>query len=492
MAKRIDQLTAHPSSLTQPLASPSGTQNAFLAVRDASLPSDNTRKVSIDRFQAPHTVNVLDFGAQSPGDDSFDSTAAFQAALDWVQNNWGNGTVYVPQGVFCLRQIRMHEGISLIGNGTKSTMLRQFDGVNDDMIVQDAATLAANYIHGCRIMNFRMQKWHSLTGDGSRTPTFFDRQGSAIWFNSMCGEGTKFQNLIIEGFPDDGIAINGAVTCWMQDISVSSNGQYGIWCINGGGRSFTGHYMLGISGDNNGWRNPTNTQASPDVGIEANATIDEQDFYQGNALIGSMNANLHIVGVKSEGQSFQNYAVQMKNSTSLPNWIILEQVTHTTNGGFNPGFGREAIVNLMAGGAPTLTVMVKGISLHSGATPPKYVVKDSQTGVKIDYLPSVNGNSGFSKYDEAVYSRDAAGLVRAVLCDGGSWTKTASDPPVDVVAATHKTFGIGHTNGVGNSTSANLTALQKGTATNAPASLVVNKWVYATLDGVTGWIPFFV
>ena len=47
------------------------------------------------------------------------------------------------------------------------------------------------------------------------------------------------------------------------------------------------------------------------------------------------------------------------------------------------------------------------------------------------------------------------------------------------------------TTGVGNGASGNLTALAKGTGTG-PASDVVNGWVPVVINGVSGWLPFFV
>jgi len=79
-------------------------------------------------------------------------------------------------------------------------------------------------------------------------------------------------------------------------------------------------------------------------------------------------------------------------------------------------------------------------------------------------------------------------MLKANAIDG-CWTRTSVDPP-----SAYNSFAIGHTNGAGTSASAAITAdthMASGSGTASPASLKVNRWVYATLDGQTGWIPFF-
>ena len=85
--------------------------------------------------------------------------------------------------------------------------------------------------------------------------------------------------------------------------------------------------------------------------------------------------------------------------------------------------------------------------------------------------------------DDAVEGRldvkEVDGVFKLYLEDG---------TPIDVVGLTG--LAVSGTAGVGNGSSANVTALAKGTGVG-PTSDVVNKWLPVTINGDTGWIPFF-
>ena len=443
--KRIDQLNAHPRTTATPLV----LRNNFIPVRDSSLGTDNTKKIPLE-YRARYEANVLDFGAVQD-DLAYDSTPAIQAAIDWVANNavgnwWHYGVVYIPPGVYSIGQLVMREGVSLIGAGQRATVLQQRDGVNVSAIVQDQGSINNHYIHWCRIQDFTLEKVSGKT----------DTLGSGIFFNSNCGEGTKFQNLTISNFPENCLWVMGAIPCWFQDLHLFQSGQssgfgYGLLLTHGGGNSWTGHYVLGISGDNH-W----------------------------NALLGVQEANCWVAGMKAETQFTMPYAIEMRGGSNN-SWLIASGISYCAT---NQAGLAQAFVRIRPDSTSGPSIELTGCTTHAGAFAPLYLIKDDFNGVTVDYSPV--DTHGVQQNFKTIYSGQLGTTIFKAHSAGGCWVRTAEDPP-----AKTGTFALGHTNGVGNSTSANMTALQKGTATNAPASLVVNKWVRASLDGVNGWIPFF-
>ena len=468
---RIDQLTAHPRSTANPFRNlwfrpGGGVVNPLIPTRDGDLSSDNTRYVTVDAVAPYPEFNVINFGAT--GDGGTDDTAAFQAALN-AAAQFLMGTVYVPPGFYSVRHIIIYEGTTLKGAGPGhwGSVLIQPDGVDQDMIISNPASNGL-YSHYTVIRDLCLKK---VDGAGCvstiRGSTLTDTYGSGIYFPNFCGEQTKFENLLISGFPNHGLRVNGAITCWFQDLAFFNNGVsqeavdngyhpgpaqpgYGLYLYNSNG--FTGHYVLGVSGDNN------NT-----------------------ALIGVRHANVTIMGVKSEAHSWQNYVVDLDaGGGGNTNWCILNGITATLNGDLSP---RPSGIVRIIGSYPGYQVWLTGVSRHEGAVAPTDKITDTVVGRVIPNAAAGSTNRSPLNDLHMHYSTVQGEIFHANL--NGAWMRIGEDPPVSA----DTTFSLGHTNGVGTSTTGNMQGKTGGTT--APAGLTVNKWVRAQLDGVQGWIPFF-
>jgi len=454
--KRFDELSKHPQTLANPL---NVRQNDVLVpIRDPSLASDNTKKV-IARDLIPHPeANIINFGADPTSTN--DSTAAIQAAIDSLGQG---GTVYVPPGGFVITQIQLKEGIHLKGANQQESWLIQRDGVDSlnlaAAIVLKPAEVALTYSHAVVISDLTLDKY-----DGNGIPGgMVDRIGRGIYFDSNCGEGTKFHNISVKGFPQGGILVEGAICCWMQDIHVFHCGDlatnvtgYGVHVRAkpaNSNYSFAGHYLLGISGDTN----------AP-------------------ALICVENASAWICGVKCEAS---RYCLETFNSGNDRKWVHISNATHVQ---FVPPASAPlcAFIHIKTPGR--VAVHSQGVRTYEGwYAPANYLLDD----VNSRTLPWKDPNNIQTQL-ESYYSPAFGGELFSLDSSLGAFLRIGQDPPNLGTVGIPAHFALGNTNGVGLGTSGNITALAKGAATNAPTSLVVNKWVRAQLNGVDGWIPFFV
>lgn len=122
-------------------------------------------------------VNVKDFGAK--GDGVTDDTAAIQAAIDSV-NAAGGGRIYLPSGTYLVSSIiTTYKYISIIGENSYATTIKQKDASNLNAIIQIAnfATLkdsnswlvgADNMPHSFEFADFAIDgnKANQTSGDG--------------------------------------------------------------------------------------------------------------------------------------------------------------------------------------------------------------------------------------------------------------------------------------------------------------------------------------
>lgn len=192
-------------------------------------------------------VNVkTDFGAK--GDNSTDDTTAIQAAI--ASHGPGDrGIVFFPSGQYLFSQLKVPQGVSLIGTGMGSTgheatTLIQPNGTNLDAIINDPGTIAdGDAWHWSQFKDFRLIKPVGTT----------DTVGSGIRSSGIVGEGWMCERVYIQRFPESGIELQrGGVPTYMRDIHVFSNGLYGIDLVRTAAENWQMVHLDVISGDNNG------------------------------------------------------------------------------------------------------------------------------------------------------------------------------------------------------------------------------------------------
>jgi hypothetical protein len=186
--------------------------------------------------------NLLDHGAYcnaaQPDDVGF--VAAIAAA--YAQG----GTVAVPAKFCIANQVELKDGVTLLGTGMSSpnwgATIRQPNGVNKDLVVSDKSR-ATGFTQFGGLSTLRLY--------AAPSPANTSTIGNGINWLAVSGEGTKFEHLVINNFPQDGILFqNGGEPLLLRDIHVFGCGRYGIEIKS----SNHGNQLIQlehISGDNN-------------------------------------------------------------------------------------------------------------------------------------------------------------------------------------------------------------------------------------------------
>jgi hypothetical protein len=191
--------------------------------------------------QSPY-FNVLDHGGHC--DAAQPDDAGFAAAITAAYAK--GGTVAVPAQFCITKQIELKDGVTLLGAGMSSpnwgATIRQPNGANKDLIVSDRSRGAGfTQFGGLSILRLY----------AAPPPTNTSTIGNGINWLAVSGEGTKFEHLVINNFPQDGILFqNGGEPLLLRDIHAFGCGRYGIEIrtTNHGNQLIQ---LEHISGDNN-------------------------------------------------------------------------------------------------------------------------------------------------------------------------------------------------------------------------------------------------
>jgi len=186
--------------------------------------------------------NVLDHGAYCNAAQPDDSGFAAAIAAAYAKG----GTVAVPAQFCITKQIELKDGVTLLGAGMSSpnwgATIRQPNGANKDLIISDKS-------RGTGFTQFGGMS--TLRLFAAPPPANTSTTGSGINWLAVSGEGTKFEHLVINNFPQDGILFqNGGEPLLLRDIHVFGCGRYGIEIKS----SNHGNQLIQlehISGDNN-------------------------------------------------------------------------------------------------------------------------------------------------------------------------------------------------------------------------------------------------
>lgn len=111
------------------------TTNASDVTYTASFPDSVARSV---QERLSDWVSVRDFGAN--GNDSSDDTEAIQNALD--SQAVGGGTVRIPRGTYFYSTLNVPSGVSLVGEGSFSTLLVCTATTGDAISIASASTIS--------------------------------------------------------------------------------------------------------------------------------------------------------------------------------------------------------------------------------------------------------------------------------------------------------------------------------------------------------------
>lgn len=186
--------------------------------------------------------SLMDHGAYCNGAQPDDTGFAAAISVAYAKG----GTVAVPAQFCIAKQIELKDGVTLLGAGMSSpnwgSTIRQPNGANKDLIVSDKS-------RGTAFTQFGGMS--TLRLFAAPPPTNTSTTGNGINWLAVSGEGTKFEHLVINNFPQDGILFqNGGEPLLLRDIHVFGCGRYGIEIksTNHGNQLIQ---LEHISGDNN-------------------------------------------------------------------------------------------------------------------------------------------------------------------------------------------------------------------------------------------------
>lgn len=159
-----------------------------------------------------------EFGIVS--DPALDQTALIQQAFDTQEE------VRPGPGQFAFTQLVFKQGLSVVGSGTsgdgfiENTHFIQLDGQNTSAFVSDPSLLPQQWLHHVQLRNFRLSKQVGSV----------DTLGSGIDMKSRTGEHFRIDEVLVERFPEHGIALrHGTTPMHLSNIHVFHNGVYGLY-----------------------------------------------------------------------------------------------------------------------------------------------------------------------------------------------------------------------------------------------------------------------
>lgn len=177
--------------------------------------------------------------------DPTDQTAKIQAAFDTAISECV--PLWLQAGVYLATQLTVPRGLRLIGAGmggvvnTKGTVFMQPKDFDGSLFV-NAALPASEWQHWTQFEHIHLAK----EAGGIAT------QGHGIDISNPIGEGFRFYDVMVEGFPQSGVRLQrGGTPMWISDLHLFRNGEYGLDLAKGVGDRAHCLSIERISGDDN-------------------------------------------------------------------------------------------------------------------------------------------------------------------------------------------------------------------------------------------------
>lgn len=146
-------------------------------------------------------VNVLWFGADNTG--ATNTTAAFDAARDFLKDNRRGGEIFVPAGTYQVSKIVLKAWVSLVGAGNSSTF------IIPDTVVNDGKPCGLIEMDAGAVVNVRVEKIALYGNQGKNsTDTALNPNQWGIYLRAQYDEAnvqggiwySTFKNLVVASF----------------------------------------------------------------------------------------------------------------------------------------------------------------------------------------------------------------------------------------------------------------------------------------------------
>lgn len=211
---------------------------------------------------------------QSAFDSLADSTSVFQTAIASLSSGKGGGSIYVPGGIYKVRQIVLPSNVRIVGDGQGISILRQRPRTSAEPVVNTPPMVtSAGFATGSTALGPSRFGLVGLTLDGSPSNTEVPNEFGGV---ALYGFDFTLKDLMITGFvgnglwtewggklAEDNVYLREPAT--FEDVSLTRNGRCG-WVHLGpqdsvatrimawnNGREFSNGLPLNNTGEANIW-----------------------------------------------------------------------------------------------------------------------------------------------------------------------------------------------------------------------------------------------
>lgn len=157
-----------------------------------------------------------------------DSTAAIQAAVDWLYNTYGGGSLWLLPGNYQCRNLTLRGGVKLRGHGRACTTLQSQNA--DFAVINLDGTVNYGGFEGLFVVGYtNAAATTNAVNVAANVPAVIEDcniWGGASALNTSGCDG-RYRNLFVSGWSFANIVSNGAN--WFDNVKADTGGNRPLW-----------------------------------------------------------------------------------------------------------------------------------------------------------------------------------------------------------------------------------------------------------------------